>query len=87
MKKELGKAAVLKREILAVFLEKHGRQSDREYALKSGFEVGKTYTMTNFEQYDWYTDIMFKEIPGRWNSVMFDFDQDAALKIWGGCEQ
>lgn len=70
------------KELKAVFLEKHGRESERARAIAAGFKVGETYTITNFEEYGWNTDLTFKEIPGKWNCVMFEFDREEAYKLW-----
>ena len=64
-------------ECFATFTGAGGYDSEKERASKV-FQVGEKYLITGGTIYDWHTDINIKDIPGNWNSCLFDFDMDAA---------
>lgn len=54
------------------FLNRNGY--DAELALaREKFEIGRDYTVKHFQLGDWTSFITFEEVPGSFNSVMFDF--------------
>lgn len=55
-----------------IFLGKHGRDEELEYALKK-LEVGKEYTVDHTDVHSWVSYVFLKELPGEnFNTVMFE---------------
>ena len=63
------------------FLGKNGYDSEREQAMKV-FEVGTYYTVAEIEIGQSSSTFMFEEVPGYWNTVMFQYDHDLEEPDW-----
>ena len=61
----------------AVFHGKGGYDHERKRAVET-FRVGEKYRITGGREDRFHTDLEFEGVPGRWNSVLFAYDEDAA---------
>jgi hypothetical protein len=59
----------------AIFTGKGGWEGELDRA-KNTFEVGKSYTIKKGYRGRYDSTLMFEELPGYWNSVLFEFDED-----------
>ena len=69
-----------KTKVYAKFLAKNGHDFERKKAMQV-FDQDKEYEIIGGWIGDSYTSLNFKDIPGNWNSVMFDYDENRANSI------
>ena len=66
----------------ATYLDRNGYTSDPVDARKRGLVKGEQYTIEHIEVHDSHSYVYFEELPGGFNTVMFEATYDEPTNEW-----